>query len=64
MVYHEIFVEPDGQWLARVYENNRVVSELEGEAKGYEQGRAAAVRAVRKLKEKAGYAKRPWWRVW
>lgn len=64
MVYHEIFVEPGGMWMARVYRDDQVVAQLDGEAKGYDAGRDAAIKAVQRLKESAGYVKKPWWRVW
>lgn len=53
--YHELFVNPDGTWKARVYRDNQVVANLHGIG-----GKKEAIKAVMDFKGE----RKPWWRVW
>ena len=73
--YHEIFVEPDGSWLARIYQDNQVVRTFEGRETNYGKGLDAAIQSVAAWKIEKGIVdpvrevstpapRRPWWRIW
>jgi hypothetical protein len=68
--YHEIFLEPGGSWMARIYSDDVVVETLVGVDRSRDAAKHAAVRAVTAWHDQHSApvtepgTKRPWWRFW
>lgn len=63
-VYREIMVDDIGNWLYRVYADNKVVASESGKARDRVKAHATAIVKARKAQDKYEGISAPWWRFW